>query len=176
VLTTDHAPFSAHFHVQRFTNAAYFAAPLFEESFGSPFPVPPPHIEPGWAQFVAFYRWPDDRLEPVGFCNYLPFEGVWLEGGLCVRRTFYARLPQSHSDECRAAGGVAQLIMEHAARELNECDAWFAYIGDDRSLKVCTRIGYEPTDKKYVMVKWFRDVPDDRRTELVDRISQLGPF
>ena len=72
--------------------------------------------------------------------------------------TFYARLPAAHSDECRALGGVAQLIMEAAARELNDCDAWFAYIGDERSMRVCTRVGYRPTGRQYVAVKWFRSV------------------
>ena len=130
----------------------------------------------GWAQYVAFYRWDDGRIEPVGFCNYLPFDGVWLEGGLCVRRTFYSRLPSRQGEECRALGGVAQLIMETAARELDDCDAWFAYIGDERSLKVCTRMGYRPTGRRYVMAKWFRALPPDREAELIERVAALGPF
>ncbi len=172
----DITPFSVDFYVHRFSNAAYFARELFEDSFRSPFPVPPTDCEPKWAQYVAFYRWPDDRIEVVGFCNYLPFQEVWLEGGLCVRRTFYSRLSQPHAEECRASGGVAQLIMEHAAGELCRRDAWFAYIGDTRSQKVCTRVGYESTDRQYLMVKWFGDVSETRRAELVDHVAQLGPF
>ena len=168
------ASFRDCFHVERFANAAYFAAELFRESFGSAFPVPPD--EARWAQYVAFYRWEDGRVEPVGFCNYLPFESVWLEGGLCVRRTFYSRLPSPHGEECRAMGGVAQLIMEAAARDLADCDAWFAYIGDARSLKVCTRVGYGPTGRGFVMVKWFRALPPEREAALVDRVAALGPF
>ncbi len=166
--------FAARLHIRRFDDAAYFAGPLFEESFGAAFPVPPPGS--GWAQYVAFYRWNDDLVEPVGFCNYLPLDALWLEGGLCVRRTFYARLPAAHSDECRALGGVAQLIMEAAARELNDCDAWFAYIGDERSLRVCTRVGYRPTGRQYVAVKWFRSVSPERQAALIDRVAALGPF
>jgi hypothetical protein len=171
---TDAASFRDRFHVARFANAAYFAAELFRESFGSAFPAPPQGS--GWAQYVAFYRWDDGLIEPVGFCNYLPFETTWLEGGLCVRRTFYSRLPTSEGEECRALGGVAQLIMEAAARELDDCDAWFAYIGDDRSLKVCIRVGYRPTERQYVMVKWFRALPAERRLELIERVAALGPF
>jgi len=173
---TEPAPFAARFHVHRFTNAAYFAGRLFEESFGSPFPVPPAASEPSWLQYVAFYRWPDERIEVVGFCNYLPFERAWLGGGLCVQKTFYLRLPPAHFAQCRASGGVAQLVMEHAARELADCDACFAYVGDARSLRVCSRVGYERTDREYVMVKWFRETAELRRSELIDRVARFGPF
>jgi hypothetical protein len=168
------ASFRARFHVQRFSNAAYFAGELFHESFGSAFPVPPEGS--GWAQYVAFYRWEDALVEPVGFCNYLPFGSVWLEGGLCVRRTFYSRLPAEQGEQCRQSGGVAELIMRSAANELNDGDAWFAYIGDARSLKVCTRVGYVPTNRQYVMVKWFRTLSPEREAELIEHVAALGPF
>lgn len=171
---SDADSFRDRFHVQRFANAAYFAEELFRESFGSAFPVPPEGS--GWAQYVAFYRWDDARIEPVGFCNFLPFRSVWLEGGLCVRGTFYARLPAPQGEECRALGGVAQLIMEAAAEDLHDCDAWFAYIGDARSLKVCTRVGYRPTNRQYVMVKWFASLSADRQAVLVEQVAALGPF
>ncbi len=166
--------FAERLHIRRFDNAAYFAGPLFEESFRSAFPVPPEGA--GWAQYVAFYRWSDDRIEPVGFCNFLPLDVLWLEGGLCVRKGFYGRLGSPHAEQCRAAGGIAQLIMEQAARDLAGCDAWFAYIGDPQSLKVCTRVGYEPTGRQYVMVKWFRNLPAERQAAWIERVAALGPF
>ncbi|MFO1304480.1 MAG: hypothetical protein U1F54_12150 [Burkholderiales bacterium] len=175
--TAAPVPFTERLRVVRLDDAAYFAGPLFEESFKSAFPVPPKGA--GWAQYVAFYRWAGadgDRIEPVGFCNFLPFESLWLEGGLCVRRDFYGRLASPHAEQCRAAGGVAQLIMEQAARDLADCDAWFAYIGDPQSLKVCTRVGYQPTGRGYVMVRWFRDLDEDRRTHWIERVAALGPF
>ena len=170
----DDAPFAERFRVERFDNAAYFAGALFRDSFHSEFPVPPGGS--GWAQYVAFYRWNDACVEPVGFCNFLPFESVWLEGGLCVRATFYARLPAQQGEACRALGGVAQLVMEAAERDLDDCDAWFAYIGDERSLKVCTRVGYRPTGRQYVMAKWFRTLPADAEARLIGRVAALGPF
>jgi len=168
--------FRERLRVQRFDNAAYFAAPLFQEVFHQPFPDPPPHASPQWAQYVAFFRWDDDRLEPVGFCNFLPYEEVWLEGGLCVRRDFYARLPGLLSGECRAAGGVAQMIMEVAAEELNDRTAWFAYVGDTQSLKVCLRCGYEATNHKYVIVRWFREKSAEDKSAIIERVAAIGPF
>ena len=114
---------------------------------------------------------PDDGVLLVGLGGVVGFVG-----GLCVRRTFYSRLPSRQGEECRALGGVAQLIMETAARELDDCDAWFAYIGDERSLKVCTRMGYRPTGRRYVMAKWFRALPPEREAELIERVAALGPF
>jgi hypothetical protein len=168
--------FKERFHVQRFDNAAYFAGPLFQAIFQQSFPNPPPDASPSWAQYVAFFRWDEDQIEPVGFCNFLPHENLWLEGGLCVRRNFYARLPPGLAEECRATGGVAQLIMEVAAKELDDCTAWFAYVGDVQSLKVCMRCGYEATNRKYVIAKWFREHSPEDKTALIERVAALGPF
>ncbi len=168
--------FKDRFHVQRFDNAAYFAGPLFQAIFREPFPAPPPDASPSWVQYVAFFRWNEDQIEPVGFCNFLPHENSWLEGGLCVRRTFYPRLPPALWKECRVAGGVAQLIMEVAAKELDECTAWFAYVGNVQSLKVCMRCGYEATNRKYVIAKWFRELSPENKAALIERVAALGPF
>jgi hypothetical protein len=168
--------FKERLHVQRFDNAVYFAGPLFPGIFQQPFPNPPPEASPSWAQYVAFFRWGEDQIEPVGFCNFLPYENLWLEGGLCVRRNFYARLPPGLSEECRATGGVAQLIMEAAAKELDDRTAWFAYVGDAQSLKVCTRCGYEATNRKYVIAKWFRECSQEDKSALIERVAALGPF
>lgn len=175
-MTQDQPTFGERLRVHRFDNAAYFAAPLFESIFHQPFPEPPPDASPRWAQYVAFFRGDDDRLEPVGFCNFLPYGDVWLEGGLCVRRDFYARLPGVLSDECRATGGVAQMIMEAAAEELGDCTAWFAYVGDVQSLKVCMRCGYEETNRKHVIAKWFREESPENKSTIIDRVAALGPF
>jgi hypothetical protein len=168
--------FKERFHIQRFDNAAYFAGPLFQQVFQQPFPSPPSAPSRPWAQYVAFFRWDDDRIEPVGFCNFLPYEDSWLEGGLCVRRNFYVRLPARLFEECRALGGVAQSIMEVAATELDDCAAWFGYIGDKRSLKVCMRCGYERTHREYLVVRWFRERSPARKAALLERVAALGPF
>src|SRR5258706_7400810 len=101
------------FHVERFANAQFFAADLFRESFASDFPVPRENsglaipTPPGnWHQFVAFYRWSASHIEPVGFCNWIRYDDVYLEGGMCVKRNFYRRLPREHSVECRSQVSV----------------------------------------------------------------------
>jgi hypothetical protein len=164
------------FHVVGLRNAKFFAADLFRESFAADFPVPPEASRADWHQYVAFYKWSEASIEPVGFCNWMRHGDVYLEGGMCVRRNFYRRLPKPQWDECKQRGGVAQIMMETAAERLNDCAAWFGYCGDKKAYIVDTRFGYQPTDRRYIIAKWFRDVPDERKRELIDQIAALGPF
>ena len=164
-------------------NAERYAADLFRESFRAPFPVPRddcglsiPTPPGNWRQYVARYRWPDGTEETVGFCNWIKYRDVYLEGGMCVRKSFYRRLPKEHFDACRARGGVAQMMMETAARELTACSAWFGYCGDAKALAVDLRAGYVPTSHRHLIVKWFRPLPGREREALVDSIAAIGPF
>jgi hypothetical protein len=100
-------------------NAAPYAGELFREAFNAPFPVPRadaglsiPTPPENWRQYVALYRWPDGREETVGFCNWIKHGDVYLEGGMCVQKSFYRRMPREHFRECNAAGGIAQMLMD----------------------------------------------------------------
>lgn len=177
------ATFEESLAVVRFGNAEFFARDLFFESFRAPFPVPRDQCglpidtaADKWHQFVAFYRWSETHFEPVGFCNWIRHGDVYLEGGMCVRRNFYRRLPRAHWDACKARGGVAQIMMETAATQLTDCAAWFGYCGDKQAYRVDSRVGYEPTRHHFLIVKWFRALPPEEREALVDRIAQIGPF
>jgi hypothetical protein len=162
----------------RFDNAEFFARDLFEASFGAPFPVPPPDnaTTRAWHQYVAFYRWSATSYEPVGFCNWIRRGDAYLEGGMCVRRGFYRRLPPGHFAQCKARGGVAQIMMEAAARELDDAAAWFGYCGDKQAYRVDSRVGYEPTRHPFLIVKWFRELDPRARDALVEEIAAIGPF
>ena len=164
-------------------NAASLASELFYESFRQPFPVPSnncglsiPTPPDKWRQFVALYNWNDGSQETVGFCNWIKFEDVYLEGGLCVKKDFYRRLPKEHWKDCRALGGVAQLIMQVGADRLVDCKAWFGYVGDAKSHAVTARIGYKRTSHPYLIVRWFADLSESERSDLIARIARIGPF
>lgn len=169
--------------VFRFRNAEFFARELFYECFRAPFPVPRENCglpidtaSHRWHQYVAFYRWSETSFEPVGFCNWIRHGDVYLEGGMCVRRNFYRRLPREQWDACKARGGVAQIMMETAASELRDAVAWFGYCGDKQAYRVDARVGYEPTRHQHLIVKWFREVAGAERERLVDEIAAIGPF
>ena len=175
--------FRDHLRIFDAGNAERYAAELFRERFNAPFPVPRenaglaiPTPPQHWRQYVALYRWPDATEETVGFCNWIKHGEVYLEGGMCVRKSFYRRLPKEEFRECNAAGGVAQLVMEKAARELTDCKAWFGYCGDAKAMAVDLRVGYVPTRHKHLIVKWFQDLPQAEREALIDSIARIGPF
>ena len=164
-------------------DAAPLAGELFRESFDAPFPVPRDHCglaiptpPQNWRQYVAVYDWPDGRAETVGFCNWIRHGEVYLEGGMCVKANFYRRLPREQFRECRARGGIAQMMMEAAARELDDCKAWFGYCGDAKALAVDLRAGYETTRHPHVIVKWFAALPRAEQDALIDSIAAIGPF
>ncbi len=164
-------------------NAAFFASGLFSESFGGAFPEPVPIVLDGisipkedWHQCVALYRWPNGLIETIGFCNWIRFRNVYLEGGLCVKAGFYKRLPRQHWLECQARGGVAQLMMEFGSERLNTLPAWFGYCGDKRSLIVTRRVGYQPTSHPYLIAKWFETLTDDEKNRISDQVARIGPF
>jgi hypothetical protein len=182
-MNTTPIPFERALSIFDAGNAERYAAELFRESFGAPFPVPREHCglsimtpAENWHQYVALYRWPDGERETVGFCNWIKYRDVYLEGGMCVRKTFYRRLPKDHFQACRERGGVAQMMMETATRELTDCSAWFGYCGDVKALAVDLRVGYVPTRHDHLIVKWFRALPECEREALIDSIATIGRF
>jgi hypothetical protein len=169
--------------VLRLSNAAFFASGLFWDSFKVPFPVPRedcglpiPTPPEAWSQYVALYRWPDGMVETVGFCNWIRYNDVYLEGGMCVRPGFYRRLPRADFDDCKHRGGVAQIMMETAATQLTDCAAWFGFCGDRKAYLVDMRFGYEPTEIRNLIVKWFQPLPDLERQRRIEMVSRIGPF
>ncbi|HTS22292.1 MAG TPA: hypothetical protein VMN79_10840 [Casimicrobiaceae bacterium] len=175
--------FESSFNVSFFPNAEFFAADLFYESFRTPFPVPREHAglsiptpPESWKQEVAFYKWPDEHIEVVGFCNWIRHADCYLCGGMCVRSSFYRRLPREHWVACRARGGVAQIVLETAFSTLTDCVAWFGYCGDRKAYIVDIRAGYQPTRHRYLIVKWNASLDATGQRALEDRLAAIGPF
>ncbi len=169
--------FADSFHVVEMRDAKFFAEDLFRDSFASEFPVPPEtSARADWHQYIGFYKWSEANLEPVGFCNWIQHGDVHLAGGLCVRSNFYRRLSRSHLDECKQRGGVAHIVLETAAEHLRNCSGWFAHCGDKRAQLALARFGYQRTDRPYVLAKWFRNGPAERKRALIDQIAAIGPF
>jgi hypothetical protein len=176
-------PFDDCVLVQRFANAEFFASQLFRECFAADFPVPrenaglpistPPEK---WRQYVAFYKWPDERIEAVGFCNWLLYEEAYLVGGMCVSPTFYRRIPRVHFAMCRDRGGVAQMLLETGFRELTDCSAWFGFVGDRKARIVDLRAGFTPTRHELLLARWQPWLSAAERNRLEDKVAAIGPF
>ena len=95
---------------------------------------------------------------------------------MCVKRGFYRRLPKEHWEPCKSSGGIAQMMMEEASKELNDCVAWFGHCGDKKAFEVDKRVGYVPTHHQHLIVKWFTKPSESRQDELIDSIAKIGPF
>ena len=183
-MSTPAAPdFRASLRIIDLPNARGCAEDLFRECFAAPFPIPRdncglpiPTPPEAWHQFVARYRWPDGNEETVGFCNWIRHGDVYLEGGMCVRGNFYRRIPREHFRQCQSEGGLAQMMMAEAEKSLDDCVAWFGYCGDRKALAVDIRAGYSATDHKFLIVKWFANIPEPDRKKLIDSIASIGPF
>jgi len=169
--------------IMQTADAAYFASKLFRDSFGVPFPVPrehcglpiptPPHL---WHQYVALYKDANDSIRTIGFCNWIRYGDMYLEGGMCVDRHFYRSLPKDEWRDCRGGGGIAQLMMATAANELNDASAWFGYCGDKQAYLADLNAGYVPTRHKYLIVKWFKTLTTQQQDVLVEAAARIGPF
>jgi hypothetical protein len=164
-------------------DASLFATGLFREAFGQAFPRPPSAAgaslaaaDGAWHQYVAFYKWSETAIEPVAFVNLIRRGNVYLEGGLCARRNFYRRLPPGHWRDCKARGGIVQVLLEQAMRERNDADAWFGHTSINPAFLVNERLGFETTRYPYLKVKWFRDLPAARKREIEDEIDAIGAF
>lgn len=164
-------------------DAASYAGALFQESFNRAFPIPIAYkildtqIQPeDWRQFVAIYTWPNGTEECVGFCNWIKYKDVYLEGGLAVQKNFYRRLAKPHFAECSALGGIAQIAMEMAATKLTDCTAWFGYCGDLKALRVDLRAGFVQTAHPYLLVKWMQALSVPEQQAWIDDVTRIGPF
>jgi hypothetical protein len=157
-------------------NASFFATGLFFEGFRTAFPLPPADAADRWRQYVAFYRWSDASVEPIAFANFIRHGDAYLLGGLCARRNFYRRLPRAHWRECKARGGIAQMLLETAAQELDDATSIFGYCGDKKSWLVGERVGFARTAHRYLIVKWLRDAPDAAKREIEESVARVGPF
>jgi hypothetical protein len=164
-------------------DATAIAGELFQTSFNSAFPSPREFqlgevlvSKSAWHQYVAQYTSADGTVECVGFCNWIRYGDVYLEGGMCVKKNFYRSLSKAEFLECKSLGGVAQMMMETAARDLNDATAWFGYCGDHMAYRVDQRVGYQPTVFKHLIVKWTRDLDADAQARLIEAIAKIGPF
>jgi len=164
-------------------DATALASELFRARFRQPFPSPVAHGKfafatraDDWWQVVAQYEWPDGKRETVGFCNWVRYGETYLAGGLCVRESFYRRLPRADFAECRRRGGVAQIVLEVSRRALTDAKALFGYVGDRKSMAVSLRCGYERTAHPHLIVNWTQALAPDEKARLIAAVAAIGPF
>jgi len=152
--------------------ARRLAASLFRKSFGHPVPPMPRH-------FVMFYRaagaTPESAIV-IGYAHQLPFEDVYLAGGMCIDPHAYRRLPRWLFDQVKEQGGLATIIMRESIARLGNCPAVFGHVGDRRARISDLRAGFVDTGRRYLMVNWRKALPPAEQVALIERVEAIGPF
>jgi hypothetical protein len=150
-------------------DAAPYAGALFARKFGQPIPEVPRH-------FVLVFQAPGEEVRTLAYVHHTPFESGYLAGGLVADGNEFRRLDAQTQDEVMRRGGMAQWVMSESCARLQPCDAFYAYIGDDRSRDVNRRIGYRLVHPPYLHVFPSKGVPAQRLSALTSKVVALGPF
>ena len=150
-------------------DAFFFAAELFEHCFKQRIPNFPRH-------YVAYYHETPHKSNVVGYVHYTQIEDLYLCGGLCIDERAYRRISSAHRSAIKAAGGIAEQLLRYTFQDLSSATGIFGYVGDVRSEKVCLRAGFTHTGLKHLLVHWPKVLEQDRKTALIRKIAEIGPF
>ena len=111
----------------------------------------------------------------IGYVHYTKSDNAYLAGGLVVSALEFRRFDENTANLVRSEGGLAEWAMRTTCNWL-DADAIFAYMGDAKSIRVLTRIGFAFTGNKHLYVFWKKPLPAEEKAKLVERIVSVGPF
>jgi hypothetical protein len=149
-------------------DAKSVAGALFAKHFNAVIPDFPRH-------FVRVDRARDPR-SAIGYVHHTSLGEASLAGGLVVSALAFRRFDAATAAAVRREGGLAEWIMRTSCAAIEGADAVFAYMGDAKSIRVNLRVGFVPTAHRYLHVFWKRELPEERRRALVERVAAIGPF
>lgn len=148
------------------------AAALFQRTFKQNVPLVPRH-------FVLVHEPPGGERLTLGYVHQTPFEGVaHLSGGLISDAWQFRKLPLNVQQLIRQRGGMAEMTMRDSLRLCMPCQAFFACIGDAKSLTVNARIGFVAAGgtNKFLYVNPMAGVSKESLGGLIARVDQVGMF
>ena len=139
--------------------------------FTDSFPDTPCH-------YIAFIRYRDGTLCPVGYVHYTLTGQVALCGGLVIDNRQFRKLPKQFRQALHESGGIAEALLRESFQRLPESiSTIWGHVGDLQSEKVCLRVGFERTREKYLLVVWRKsDLPGEERERLIDHVAAMTPF
>ncbi len=164
---------SDHLRTWEVSDARVLAGDLFRRSFGQDVPDYPRH-------FVLVYS-PESgpgstTPEVVAYCHQRAFEEVYLEGGMCADAGAYRRMPRWLFEQARAQGGLATIVSRQSIAMLGDSPATFGHVGEPRARAADLRTGFVDTGKEHLMVFWRRELPEEEKRRLIERVASIGAF
>lgn len=148
-------------------DAAPFAADLFKRLFNAVIPDFPKH-------YIAIYR--SDKTRIAGYVHFTQAAEMYLCGGLCIDARLYREMPSEDRARVASDGGIAEVMLRECFLDLNDRDAIFGYCGDLKSMKVCLRAGFQPTQHPFLIVHWKGTLTDQRKNHLIAEAHAVGLF
>jgi len=76
----------------------------------------------------------------------------------------------------RARGGMGEWLMSESCKQLQPCEAIYAYIGDAKSLAVNTRVGFRLARGPYLYVLASRTGTQESVDHLTEKVAAIGAF
>ena len=148
-------------------NARHLAGELFRQAFRLEIANFPRH-------FVVVRR-SQTSDSAIGYVHYTESGSAYLAGGLVVSALEFRRFDEETASLVRSQGGLAEWLMRTTCDWL-DADAIFAYMGDAKSIRVNSRVGFTFTGHKHLFVLWKSSLASVEQTDLVERIAEIGPF
>jgi hypothetical protein len=152
------------------SDAEPLAGPLFFKVFRTGIPRFPRHF------VILRHKAEANACDVLGYVHYTKREGAYLAGGLVVNAMEFRRLDPETAELVRQQGGLAEWLMRTTCNWLPDAKAIFAYIGDTKSRTVNLRVGFRPTEHKYVHVLPKEPCDIVELKALVDEVATIGPF
>lgn len=150
-------------------DAAPYAGELFKRKFGHPVPDFPRH-------FVLVFQPPGQEARTLAYVHHMPFESGYLAGGLVSDGNEFRKLTRQTQNELMKRGGMAQWVMSESCEQLQPCDAFYAYIGDEKSRVLNEKIGYRLVHPPYLFLFPSKGVTEERLASLTAKVVAVGPF
>lgn len=146
------------------------AASLFARTFGHPPPPEPHHV-------AAWLRTGDGMDLLACYVHFYPFGDSLLGGGACVDKRVLRRLDADARTTLRDRGGIYRLTLEFAIEHFApDYAAIFGYCGDRAAEVIDRAAGFVSTEHEHLIVRWLRDVDQDKQEELITRANTAGAF
>ncbi len=158
-----------HFLVTETHDAEYLAGDLFRRVFGQSIPDYPSH-------FVCLHRAGDGTLRTAGYVHFSAFESVHLVGGFVVDREIYRGAARADLEELHPSLSIGEHLMREAVGALPPSNAVFAFMGDRRSIEVNERVGYVRTHLPNLYAFWRRELAEDAKRAIAERVLRVTPF
>lgn len=116
----------------------------------------------------------DGRI--VAYVHQMPFNEVYLGGGMVVDERVYRSFPKWLFAEVRREGGLATIVTRDSISQLGDSPAAFGHVGEPRARQADLRTGYVDTGRPHLMVFWRKPLPEAEKERLIALVEAHGPF